>query len=361
MLVDSHAHAFPPMGGRSGFKTTYEHMRYCQNMLVNHHQPSRRMEDNTIINHQTLYDGTDVSMTGLTKVNFRGDTYGKFAWTVDGENYCKQYLPPTLTKLHAPPELMLAQMDYVGVDRAVFQTGHSYGRLNRYLSSAVAKYPDRFWALAMVDEWQADRPSQTRALDKALGELGLHGLWFQPTNLPLHGRTEALDNQAFYPFWDHVGDLGIPVYLNVDAIEPGQEPYLASLASFNRWLKRYPHIPVIYPHGLPLARFMDNGNISIPEEAWKVLEAPNLIVEILIPIFQGAVWEYPFFEAQPIIRQYYERLGPDKLAWASDMPNVERHCTYRQSLDYLRRHCNFIPSHHMSKICGDNIARLFND
>ena len=85
------------------------------------------------------------------------------------------------------------------------------------------------------------------------------------------------------------------------------------------------------------------------------------MAEILIPIFQGAIWEYPYVEAQPIIREYYERLGPDRLAWASDMPNVERHCTYRQSLDYLRLHCDFIPPDDMAKICGGNIARLFGD
>ena len=41
------------------------------------------------------------------------------------------------------------------------------------------------------------------------------------------------------------------------------------------------------------------------------------------------------------------------------MPNLERHCTYRQSLDYLRLHGDFIPPGDMAKICGDNIVRLF--
>ena len=39
------------------------------------------------------------------------------------------------------------------------------------------------------------------------------------------------------------------------------------------------------------------------------------------------------------IREYYERLGGlARLAWGSDMPNVELALlTYRQSLDYLRQ------------------------
>jgi predicted TIM-barrel fold metal-dependent hydrolase len=327
-----------------------------------HHQPVRRADDQAILTGQTLFDGRDMTLDGLTDVDFRGGGYGRFSWTVAGADYYRQYLPPTFVNLSAPPALMVAQMDYVGVDRAVLQTGHSYGRLNTFLSNAVKSFPDRLWALAMVDEWRADHPSQIDVLAHAVEQLGLDGLWFDSNNIRLFGRSEALDDPVFYPFWDRVRDMGIPVYWNLVAVAPGQEPYLAELAAFDRWLDRYPEVPVLCPHGLPLARFMDeNRRVSIPPEVWKPLGAPNVIVEILIPIFQGAIWEYPYVEAQPIIREYYERLGPDKLAWGSDMPNVERHCTYKQSLDYLRLHCDFIPQDHMARICGGNVARLFGE
>ena len=45
--------------------------------------------------------------------------------------------------------------------------------------------------------------------------------------------------------------------------------------------------------------------------------------------------------------------------WGSDMPNVERSCTYRQSLDYLRRYCDFPPASDMDRILGDNAVRLY--
>lgn len=359
MIVDSHAHVFPPMGGASGHRTRREHMAYIQHMLMFHHQPVRRVDDNSIVSDQTLYNGHDVSMDGLTEVNFRGGEHGKFLWSVGGIDYYLQYLPNTLTKLAAPPELMVAQMDYAGVDRAVIQTGHSYGKLNQHLSDAVRKFPGRLWALAMIDEWRADDPSQIHTLDHAINGLGLNGLWFQTGYLPQQNRKEALDDPVFRPFWDHVNDMGIPVYMNVTSPVPGPDAYLAELEAFGRWVVRYPDVKVMLPHGLPLFRFMGNGQISIPPEVWGLMSAPNVLVEILIPIFQGSIWEYPYFEAQPIIRQYYERLGPEKLGWGSDMPNVERHCTYRQSLDYLRRHCDFIPMADMAKICGGNVARLF--
>lgn len=346
------------MGGPSGHRSTGEHMRYIQHLLTSHHQPARRAADHSVETRQTLFDGADYSLDGLTDVNYRGGGFGRFAWTSDGTDYYRQYLPPTLTRLSAPPELMIAQMDHAGVDKAVLQTGHIYGRLNGYLAAAVEKHPDRFWALAMVDEWRADQRSQITQLDRAIAEKKLHGLWFQSSNLRQHNRAETVDDPVFYPFWDRVRQMGIPVFWFVTSSIPGQDSYMAELAAFGRWVQRYPEIPVMFTHGLPLYRFMTEEKISIPPEAWAPLESPNVMIEILIPIFQGAIWEYPFVEARPVIREYYERFGPDRLAWGSDMPNVERHCTYRQSLDYLRLYCDFIPPDHMARICGDNVARL---
>lgn len=360
MIIDSHAHAFPSMSGSSGHNSLSAHMRYAQHMLRMHHQPVHRLADNSVLTSQTLFDGFNPSLEGLTEVDFRGGNYGKFVWTVDGIDHSIQYLPPTLVELSASPELMVAQMDYVGVDRAVLQNGHSYGRLNEYLSDAVHKFPDRFWALAMVDEWRVDEPNQTRELDHAVNELGLHALWFMSASLKQHGRTEMLDDPIFYPFWDHVRKLRIPVYWFITSAEPSIEAYLAEVAAFDRWLARYPDVPCVFTHGVPPSKFINGTDIVIPSEVWETLSSPNVITEIVIPISQGAMWDYPYIEAQPLIREYYERLGPDKLAWGSDMPNVERHCTYKQSLDYLRLHANFIPTKDMAKICGGNVAKLFN-
>jgi predicted TIM-barrel fold metal-dependent hydrolase len=97
----------------------------------------------------------------------------------------------------------------------------------------------------------------------------------------------------------------------------------------------------------------------MPNDLWSMFKEPNIIVELLIPLLYGAKWEYPYVEAQPMIRQLYERLGPTKLIWGSDMPNVERSCTYLQSVDYLRKHCTFISQADMDMILGTNANELF--
>ena len=51
--------------------------------------------------------------------------------------------------------------------------------------------------------------------------------------------------------------------------------------------------------------------------------------------------------------------GAGKLVWGSDMPNVERFCTYKQCLDYVRRYCIFLSAAEKDRILGDNVAALF--
>jgi predicted TIM-barrel fold metal-dependent hydrolase len=70
------------------------------------------------------------------------------------------------------------------------------------------------------------------------------------------------------------------------------------------------------------------------------------------------VWEYPFPEAQRLIESLRGRFGAEKLVWGSDMPNVERFATYRQTVDYVRRHCPGLSSRDKDRILGENVAEL---
>jgi len=82
-------------------------------------------------------------------------------------------------------------------------------------------------------------------------------------------------------------------------------------------------------------------------------------LELLFPLLYGATWDYPYAESQPLIRELYETFGASKLLWGSDMPNVERSCTYRQTLTYLTRHCDFITPADLDRIVGGNANDLY--
>jgi predicted TIM-barrel fold metal-dependent hydrolase len=68
---------------------------------------------------------------------------------------------------------------------------------------------------------------------------------------------------------------------------------------------------------------------------------------------------YPYVRAQHHVRQTYERFGPGKLVWGSDMPNVGRYCTYRQALGYVWDHPDFLTADDRRRIFRENALELF--
>ena len=138
MIVDAHAYCFPPLGEANGFPSAREHLRYVQREMADHHQPVRRLTDRAPGQNEMLADPRDRTLRGLREVGFRAGGHGRFVWTVDGHEYAKQYLPPALADLAHPPEMLVAQMDYAGVDRALLHTDHVMGEHHDRDASARA-------------------------------------------------------------------------------------------------------------------------------------------------------------------------------------------------------------------------------
>jgi len=111
--------------------------------------------------------------------------------------------------------------------------------------------------------------------------------------------------------------------------------------------------------GPPVAHFAGSGKWDFPPEVLAAYKRDNLLIEIMFPITWGGVWEYPYPEAQELIRQMRDLFGASKLVWGSDMPNLERFCTYRQCVDYVRKHCAFLTAAEKDAVLGDNVAQLF--
>ena len=110
--------------------------------------------------------------------------------------------------------------------------------------------------------------------------------------------------------------------------------------------------------GPPVGYFGMSGAWDFPEEVSTVYLRDNLLIEVMFPITWGGVWDYPYPEAQALIRGLRDRYGASKLVWGSDMPNVERFCTYRQCVDYVRRYCDFLSADERDRILGLNAAEL---
>ena len=369
MIIDGHMYIFPPKDAQAGYPTLEEKMRIVQSEEGAHHQPPWRVRDRVPADNSTLIDPD----TGeLRDVIWTRDELGRLAWIFEGEMYTKVHTPPMLHNLESTPELMIAEMDYAGIEVGLIHTYPVLGQyeyLNRHLHDATSRFPDRLRRLISIKE--ADVPDNPAAMaDYVKGEVeagGAAGLQFIPGFYYQGGHTDTWDGGKLQPFWDSVAELNLPVYFTILGgvgtkaySSDWNEGYLAEQDALARWMKRYPHLSAVITHGFPWRAYYDGESIKLPDAIFDVFDSPNCYLQFLIPIMMGNIWEYPWTEAEPAIRQCVERIGSERLIYGTDMPMVARFCTYKQSIDEFRTHCDFLTDADRENVLGRTAARLMN-
>jgi predicted TIM-barrel fold metal-dependent hydrolase len=358
VIVDCHAHVFQHWQGACGHPSSAVHLKYLQKVVTRPAARTFRARDGVEVRPTMLFDPRDNSWTGLADVNFRVGQFGQLVFTWEGEDYCVQYMPVGMQELVCPPGLMIAQMINAGVDHCILQAGGGYGAMNDYNAFAQSEHSDRFTGLLHVDEAIADRPEQLAELDRAVGRLGLKGLYYAH-DMSRHGYSRNVDHPDFAAFWDKVAGYRLPVFIELSSTPSyDRAGYLGNLRALDALLRRHRTTRFLLVMGPPVGYFAPQGRWEIPEEALAVYRRENLQLEIMFPISWGGLWDYPYPEAQALVRGLRDLFGASKLIWGSDMPNVERFCTYRQCVDYVRKHCDFLSTAEKEAILGANAAEL---
>ena len=359
MIVDCHAHVFEHWQGACGHPSAAIHLKYLQKVVTRPAARAFRVRDGLEVRPAMLFRPDDPTWAGLTDVNFRVGRYGQLCFTHDGDDYCVQYLPVGMQELVCPPELMLAQMTNAAVDHCVLQAGGGYGAMNDYNAYAQRRHPGKFTGLLNVDEATADRPETLAEVDRAVDVLGLRGLYYAQ-EFARHGYERNVDHPDFRPFWDRIVARRLPVIIELSSA-PGYDRagYERNLMALDALLLRHPGHRFLLAMGPPVAHYGASGRWEFPDPVRAAYRRENLQLEVMFPITWGGVWDYPYPEAQELVRGLRDLFGASKLCWGSDMPNVERFCTYRQCVDYVRRHCTFLTAAEKDAILGGNVAAMF--
>jgi predicted TIM-barrel fold metal-dependent hydrolase len=355
-VVDSHAHIFPALGGASGFDTVEGHRAALQWGVRQHVQPVLRRDDHAPVQRQTLVTGNRRGLSDLTTVGFEVGRYGRFEWEHEGEELYLQYMPPMLADMEAPAELLIALMDHAGVDRAVLQNDSVYGRLNAEFAAAVRQWPSRLISLATFDLLGGSSPSwHADELSRCMAD-GHRGLFVKLDDFfEVDFETTAFDPE-YDPLWERAAQLGIPIYWQLVGFpEPDETSYIRTWRLFEKWLQRHGDISIVIVGGLPFT-LVEGGRV--PDFVLDAVRGHDVLLEVAFPIQIGGRYGYPFRETEDALRFLVREIGVQKLLWASDIPNIERYCTYRQSWEYLRSFA-FLNQTDLDSILAANVSRLF--
>ena len=369
MIYDGHAYCFPDLTKDGGFADSEQFKRHLQIAMARHFQPVWRKRDRAPGDSSGLVDpNISWSFDGLREAQFRGAGRGRFEWTAGGEEYVKQYFPPSVVDMSYPAANLVAEMDYVGVDMALLHRTPYLGIGNDFIADCVRRFPDRLQGLAHVEEWlvQPEPDASIRKLERAIAEQGLSGLQFLPDFMALYGQTGEWDGPGFRPFWDALANLNIPLFMTPSyqalAVPGGGDTgaVVDQLRKIRVWMERYPDHKVVLTHGLSWRMFVGKNSLTIPEEVLDAIPSdnPNFHLQLLFPIFLGGMWEYPMLQVRSTMEKLVERIGVDRLLWGTDMPIVMRFWTYGQCLEHMRIACDFLNASQVDQIVGGNMVRL---
>ena len=261
------------------------------------------------------------------------------------------YQPPVPDPTsRASVEQLLFELDQHGVDQAVVvcaRIDHNPDN-NDYVAECVRRFPARLHQFADVDcSWTTTyhAPGASGRLAVAAQTYGLKGFTHY---------VRADDDGSWY-----LADAGT-AFFN----EAAERNLIASLAlparlqpTLREVARRFPTVPFLCHH-MAGAR-VEGGASALLREILASATMPNIHVKLSgFHHVSRLAWEYPYADCMPIVRALYEHFGPERLHWGSDYPVLRRAATYRQALDVVRTHCDFIPEDEQARILGGSLYDL---
>lgn len=267
----------------------------------------------------------------------------------------KQFLPPSFEKVHSTYDMLIAYMDWCGVDKAVLMANPYYGYHNDYFIEAVKKYPERLKGVALVDINKGREAADELAY--LYEETSLFGFKIETDSTFQCAPGRRMIDSQCEPVWQCINEYRQPTFIHPFTREDLKD--IRTLAA------RYSQITFVVCHMGADACFMAQDSKAAYDY---LLETAQIYSNVYLDTSTVPVYylnapdgkgSYPFPIAQAIIEKGYKELGPEKLLWSSDYPGMMNHATYKQLITLLTEGCPNIPMEHKEMIMGSNALRLF--
>jgi len=265
-----------------------------------------------------------------------------------------------------PPELLIAEMDQAGVDRAfmisydaedLLWDGESKGLSledfaggPKYCRRGLEKFPDRFWWFNTVKN---PKRYDAAALVRRDLESGASGVKLLPAYIDSH-----LTDEGLLRVFDEVARAKSRVLLSFQTLRPPQtlslEEYLQELDEI---LSRYSETNFA---------LMQGGCADpLTPRVKPIIELAGRHSNVFLSTGQvGEVWddhtEYPFSNYLRRIAVLVRELGADRLMWGTDWPWFEDKFKYQQGVDCIRRHAMFMTDDEKTLFLGGTAAAFMS-
>lgn len=283
----------------------------------------------------------------------RGVGYGRVA--IAGQTV--QLMPPLSESTLHTPEMLLAGLDWAGVEKAVLLQGPFYGECNTYAREAIARYPDRLIGMAYLDPWA---PDARRFFEQTFSLPGFRGVKLELSEATglcgLHSEAR-LDQPELDWLWEELNRRALALTLDLGAV--GSRSY--QTGAVRAIAERYPGLKIVIAHlGQP------GPAVEADARLWRSWQEqielgllPNVWFDsAALPAYLPDE-DYPYPGAARYLRLAIERIGPAKVMWGSDQPGILGLATYPQLVKAARLHSRFLAPSEQALFLGETARRVY--
>lgn len=237
---------------------------------------------------------------------------------------------------YGPVENVLKEMDANGVTHAVI-VQHMGQYNNTYLREVLDRYPDRFWAVCMVDP---TLPDAAKTLKTLLKTEKFHGV-------RLSASTLAKRHDLWYMAAECYG------VISVNGLQPRDAGQVYRLKEF---LDDNPNAKLKIEH-------LGHPDPTMPppyptyQRVMELAEYKNVYLQVSSP-YTHSQQEYPYEDMDAFVEIAKKHFGPWRLLWGSCFPPVQNFMTYAQSLAWLDTLC--FDEKQKTAILQNNPVRLWD-
>jgi L-fuconolactonase len=247
---------------------------------------------------------------------------------------------------YEPVETLLYHLDANKVEQAVLiQQGGQFDK--SYILECTRRFPDRFYAVVLVDAKQADACERLRFW----AEQGAQGV-----RLPITARAAGDDPLAL---WREAAALKLPI----SCVGRGDQ---YSDAAFAQLVEALPEATFVIEHmGSVVPVGSDPAPYPQHRQVFALARYPNVAIKFhglgeICPKLQ------PFPQPFPYDRSYlalfdlaYAAFGAQRMMWGSDFPPVTTNEGYANGLRWPQEHFAHLPAGEQAALFGETARRIF--
>ena len=265
-------------------------------------------------------------------------------WTPDTERYplsagFRRALmdPPSFTS-----EELLQQAIPVGVNRVVLIQMSFYGYDNSYMLDAIAKQPERYRGVAVIDSDQDNLATTMRDLKKK----GVRGFRIYPKDRPV---DRWLSFDGMRTMWASGAEQNLAMCCLMDP---------DGLPELDRACKEFPDTPVVIDH---MCRVGVTGQVQEADVKALCDMSKHSRLSVKVSAFYALGQKKPpYHDLVPLIKRLYEAFGPQRLMWASDSPfQVVNGHTYKASINLIQSKLDFMKAADLDWLLWKTAERVF--